>query len=430
MASTKMAGADATWLHMDRPRNHMVVNTVLWFGGDVDLAAIERSFLERVVPHFEVFRSRPSDPPITLGLVMPRWEPVEVDARDHVFLIRLPEPGDDCALHTYIGREAAHALDHRIPLWQLHLIEGHRDGAAVLLRTHQAMGDCPALQHVLQHWADGPSGSVPPSAASTRPRVEWVDRFGIEGVSIGSVRRDAGMLGRLVTGMPSKAAVLGEDLNGVKVVTWTEPVPLAQVKQAGSIAQATVNDVALAVITAALRRCVQGVSTASRVEAIVPMTVRSRDEPLAADLGNRFGLAFLPLPIDADDVQVRILRVKASMDEIKASREAMTVFDALTALGSAPTRGAQAWVDAYARRGSVLVTDIPGPVRPVSIASHPVAGMMVWVPGTGPVGLAVSVCSYAGELRLGVIADAGVMPDATKLADALEAELRALTDAD
>jgi WS/DGAT/MGAT family acyltransferase len=430
MASTKLAGADATWLHMDRPRNHMVVNTVLWFGGDVRLEAIQQAFLARVVSRFEVLRSRPVDPPITLGLVMPRWEPVEVDARDHVFRIRLPEPGDDGALHTYIGREAAQALDHRVPLWQLHLIEGHRDGAAVLLRTHQALADGPALRCVLEQWADGSSWPAPRSDRRLRPRVEWVDRFGIEGVSIGSVKRDAGMLGKLVTGMPSKAAVLGAVLNGVKEVTWTEPVPLAKVKQAGAVAQATVNDIALAVVTAALRRCVEGVSTASRVEAIVPVTVRPRDEPIEPDLGNRFGLVFLPLPIDADDAQVRMLRVKASMDEIKTSREARTVFDALTALGSAPKRGAQAWVDAFARRGSVLVANMPGPDRPVSIASHPVGGMMLWVPSTGPVGLAVSVCSYAGEVRFGVIVDAAVMPDATKLADALETEMRAVTAAD
>ena len=120
----------------------------------------------------------------------------------------------------------------------------------------------------------------------------------------------------------------------------------------------------------------------------------------------------------------------SSVEEIKASREARTVFDALTALGSAPKRGAQAWVDAFARRGSVLVANLPGPGRPVSIASHPVEGMMLWVPSTGPVGLAVSVCSYAGEVRFGITADAAVMPDASKLADALETEVRAVTTID
>jgi WS/DGAT/MGAT family acyltransferase len=355
---------------------------------------------------------------------MPRWEAVDVDARDHVFRIRLPTPGCDKELHTYIGREAAQALDHAVPLWQLHLIEGYRDGAAVLLRTHHALGDGPALMHVLEQWADGPSEPSSPSNGSKRPKVHPVDRFGVEGVSIGSVKRDAEMLGKLVTGMPSRAVVLGEDLNGVKTVTWTEPVPIDQVKKAGAIVQATVNDVSLAVVTAALRRCVEDASTAPQVEAIVPVTVRRVDEPLD-DLGNRFGLVVVPLPADAEDPLVRILRVQASMDEIKQSREARTVFDALTALGSAPTKGAQAWVDAFARRGSVVITNVAGPASAMTVASHPVDGMMLWMPGTGRVGLTISVCSYAGHIRFGIFADAAVMPNATRLAAALERELRA-----
>ena len=56
MSSTPMAGADATWLHMDRPRNLMIVNIVLWFDGEVEWTALEDSFFERVVERFEVFR--------------------------------------------------------------------------------------------------------------------------------------------------------------------------------------------------------------------------------------------------------------------------------------------------------------------------------------------------------------------------------------
>jgi hypothetical protein len=32
MSSHTMSGADAAWLHMDRPTNLMVINSVLWFG--------------------------------------------------------------------------------------------------------------------------------------------------------------------------------------------------------------------------------------------------------------------------------------------------------------------------------------------------------------------------------------------------------------
>jgi hypothetical protein len=63
----------------------------------------------------------------------------------------------------------------------------------------------------------------------------------------------------------------------------------------------------------------------------------------------------------------------------------------------------------------------------VAVASHPVDGMVLWMPGSGPVGLAISICSYDGHLRFGILADAAVLPDATTLAAALEEEMRAVS---
>ena len=36
----QMDPADVAWLHMDRPTNLMVVNTVLWFDAPVDQASV------------------------------------------------------------------------------------------------------------------------------------------------------------------------------------------------------------------------------------------------------------------------------------------------------------------------------------------------------------------------------------------------------
>ncbi len=42
----QMDPADAAWLHMDRPTNLMVVNTVLWFDAPVDQASVLQVFAE------------------------------------------------------------------------------------------------------------------------------------------------------------------------------------------------------------------------------------------------------------------------------------------------------------------------------------------------------------------------------------------------
>ena len=40
----RMDPADVAWLHMDRPTNPMVVNTVLWFDVPVDQASVLQVF--------------------------------------------------------------------------------------------------------------------------------------------------------------------------------------------------------------------------------------------------------------------------------------------------------------------------------------------------------------------------------------------------
>ena len=45
----RMDPADVAWLHMDRPRNLMVVNTLPWFDAPVDQASVLQLFQERVV---------------------------------------------------------------------------------------------------------------------------------------------------------------------------------------------------------------------------------------------------------------------------------------------------------------------------------------------------------------------------------------------
>ena len=416
MSSTPMAGADATWLHMDRPRNLMIVNIVLWFDGEVEWTALEDSFFERVVERFEVFRSRAVDPPLTMGLMAPRWEPVEVSRVDHIRLVRLPDPGDDPELHRYIAREVARPLDDRVPLWQLHLIEGYANGGAVLLRSHHALGAGPTLMHMLDAWSGSPPAGKDPSMPM-RPlskRAGW---------SVGGIGGDAGVLAKLVSGLPSKAGVLGGRLGGAKSVAWTAPVPLESIKQLARETDSKVNDVGLALVAGSLRRGVEGAAGAL-VEAMVPVNVRAKEQPIEYSMGNRFGLVTIKLPTDVDNARERIARVKADMDRIKSTHEAQVVFDALTVLGATPRQSAQAWVDAFSRRASVVITNINGPQQPLHLGSVEIGGMVLWVPATGPIGLGVSICSYAGVVRFGVIADTAAVPDPQRAVQALDEEIQ------
>jgi diacylglycerol O-acyltransferase / wax synthase len=414
MTATRMAGADATWLHMDRPHNLMLVQTVLWFEGEADWGAIVESFFERVVARFEVFGSRPLDPPVTLGLLAPRWQPVEVNRADHIRRVRLPHPGGTAQLHRYIAKQLSTPLDRRVPLWQLHLIDGFEQGGAILLRTHHAIGDGSALVRMLVTWA---------GAEPQRDRGSMGGGAGRSASPGGGITADAGMLVKLVAGLPTRAGLLGEDLSGVKSVAWTAPVPLDRIKRLSAATGSTVNDVALAFVAGALRRSVEGAAKSGRVEAIIPVNLRTQEPPFETGMGNHFGLVFTTLPTDVGDLRERIARVKADMDRIKSTHEARIVFDALTAIGATPQSGAQAWVDSFSRRASLIVTNIAFPMYTLTIGSSQIKGIVAWVPTTGPLGLGVSICSYAGVVRLGVNADTAVMPDPGPFTLALDAEI-------
>ena len=91
----RMDPVDVAWLHMDRPANLMVVNTVLWFDAPVDQASVPQVFGERVVSRFRRFRQRAADPALALApWAAPEWaDNAGFALADHVSRMRLPGAG-------------------------------------------------------------------------------------------------------------------------------------------------------------------------------------------------------------------------------------------------------------------------------------------------------------------------------------------------
>ena len=181
---------------------------------------------------------------------------------------------------------------------------------------------------------------------------------------------------------------------------WTRPVPAGAVRAAAGAAGSTVNDLMLTAITAALRRyLLEHDAPADEVIVIVPVNLRPAGAPLPAGLGNQFGLAFVRLPTGETDQGRRRARVKAQMDQVKNSHEGVFVYTMLQWMGQLPAAVQNAWVDAFAGQATAIVTNVSGPPHRIQITGTPVAGMAGWVPVTGPLGLGLSIISYAGQLR-------------------------------
>ena len=95
-------------------------------------------------------------------------------------------------------------------------------------------------------------------------------------------------------------------------------------------------------------------------------------------------------------------------------------------MGLTPAEVEKIAIDLFAAKASMVVTNVPGPQQPLYLAGTPVRGVLVWAPMSGSVAMSVSILSYDGRVTVGVMADAGLVPDPGRIADGFERELRRL----
>src|SRR5450759_5097916 len=102
-------------------------------------------------------------------------------------------------------------------------------------------------------------------------------------------------------------------------------------------------------------------SPVDEVRALVPVNLRRPGAPLPRKLGNRFGLVFLALPVGLADPSERMAKLRARMDGLKRSPEGAVLFGILNTIGLIPTQVESVLVDILATKGTMVVTDVPGP---------------------------------------------------------------------
>jgi hypothetical protein len=83
-------------------------------------------------------------------------------------------------------------------------------------------------------------------------------------------------------------------------------------------------------------------------------------------------------------------------------------------------------VELFTARATTVVTNVPGPRQEVYFAGSPVSGVLVWAPRSGSVGMSVAIFSYAGQITVGLMVDAGLVPEPGQIIDEFEREMEAL----
>jgi len=239
--------------------------------------------------------------------------------------------------------------------------------------------------------------------------------------------KGAGVLARLATMPADPESLFKGNLCTRKVCAWSKIMPLDEVKAFAKANGATINDVLLAGVVGALRRYmirrnfdVDGVN----IRAVVPVNLRPESE--IVKLGNRFGLVFLALPIGVEDRGERLVELKRRMDAIKASSEPMVIYALLNAVGMTGPKVESLALKLFGSKATAVMTNVPGPRKEIYLAGKAMRSMMFWVPQSAKLGLGVSILSYAGQVRLGVATDSGLVPDPQSIIEAFQEEMAAM----
>ncbi|HVS01310.1 MAG TPA: wax ester/triacylglycerol synthase family O-acyltransferase [Thermoanaerobaculia bacterium] len=400
---------------------------------------------ERLLP-IPRFRQRV----VAEGRGMPRWElDPHFDLASHVAEIVLPAPADEAALQALVGGMMTTPLPADRPLWRFHLVRGYEGGSAVIGQLHHCIADGIALMLVLLTLTDvdgepallaggSPLAGLFQRAAAAVERARsfaeevMPEALGLMLRSPRAVRRwgmwpmvaGAGALGRLVLRRPDPRTPLKGRLGGAKRVAWSRPIPLERVKGLSRRLGGTINDVLPSALAGALGSYLR--TRGDRVEglsfrAAVPVNLRTLDR--MAELGNRFGLIFLSLPVGIADPLARLAEMRRRTAALKGSPEPLVTYGILGAMGRLSHTLQRQVVRIFGTKATTVLTNVPGPRRALAVAGHRLRGLMFWVPQSGNLGLGLSICSYAGEVRLGVASDSGLVPDPEVIVGAFEEEL-------
>ena len=453
-----LSNLDAAILGLEDKTNLMMIAGLLTFSRPIDVARLKNLLTERWLSQRRM-RQRVVRPDLLLARAYWEDDPV-FNLNAHVRRIALPAPGDRQVLQEVASDLVSMPLDYSKPLWQFHVIDNYGAGGALLLRIHHAIADGLALAELMRHLCDdqpqvaqwtapptpGANGQIPETTIELGRQLGLAAYFGrrlarrlvITGLDVlsdpekgrqlldrGAAQAQSAL--QLALKVTENDVVAEQSLSVRKQVAWAHPIPLPQIKELQKVLGGTLNDLMVTALVGGLRRYllandqpVNGV----RFRAAIPVNLRPEQD--SARLGNQFGVVLLAMPLAMANPEERLAEVRARMDALKQSPEAVTSYRLISALGFAPPEVVQVLVRQFSTLASAVITNVPGPETERYLAGEKIEEVMFWAPHAGRVGLAVSIYSFAGKVNVGVLSDARGMVEPGAFIAHFEAEFAAM----
>lgn len=457
MTVNRLTGFDSSLLTMEAPDQPMTGCGLF----ELDTSTMPhgysfenfRAALDKLIVALPEFRMKLADS--RLNLDMPVWvDDVDFDLDRHLHRVELPRPGGRRELSHLVGRLTAGRMDRSRPLWDMWVIEGVATDAcfsgpvAVLLRQHHVMADGATALDIFSRLcptsADAP---VPPA----RPGVGHPGR---QAIALDGLVRFAArpwllltkVLPAALTGAvrarrrKSTAAlftaprtVFNGNVTERRNVAFVQ-LDLGDVRAVRTKYGVTVNDVTAAVAAGALRTFLlaRDALPHNPLVAAMPISVFDPSRPGRNQLSSMD--SSLCTHIDDPAQRIRSINEASTAAKQHVSTIGLTLLQdwmqCAPGLLALLARLYRLSGQAHRRpRYNLTLSNVRGPDEQTYLLGSAVKGRYAFGPIFHGSGLMIVAMSQGGNLDLGLVACADLVPDLWELADAFPAALRELLDA-
>jgi diacylglycerol O-acyltransferase len=443
-----MSPMDASFLHIEDADHPMHIGGVSIFEGPAPAFEHLEQMVASKLDMVPRYRQKVRFVPFNLG--RPVWvEDPYFSLGYHLRHTALPQPGTEDVLRRTSARVFAQHLDRTKPLWEIWMVEGLSGSRwALLSKVHHCMVDGVSATDLMTVMFDDSPAAEPerpwlpepePSGAElllrslSRQALNPSEQLRAVRAAARRPRATVAAAGDLLKGVTSAAGLLRplerSSLTGPVGPhrTWsTARASLRDVKAVRGALGGTVNDVVLTLASGGLRTLLasRGEEVDGRtIRALVPVSVRSAGE--RGVYNNRVSAMFAELPIGIADPAERLSAIRAQMDGLKQSKQAVAG-DVLTSLSGFAPALLLALAGRLAARSPSLgvqtgVTNVPGPQQPLQTLGRRLVESFPFVPVIGNVRISIAIFSYDGTLYFGVTGDYDSSSDVDVLTTGVEA---------
>lgn len=480
----RLSGIDATFLYAETPEQPIVVNGVVTLdvsemrgGYSFDRLRIEFARRLKEIPQF---RRRLYDSAFNLG--HPAWvEDYELDIRDHVKRLVMPNAHAPRAVEETCGVLASRPLDRSRPLWEAFVLEDPEDPdiVTVLVRAHHSVIDGMTASKLISLLTGSPDDY--PERDPGLMRIEAGGKNAVQLIVGGAVDyvtrpwRIARLLPATVALPFAMRKVGGGDadaaaLPGVddELPKSTESVPerpgqgmpvpfsaprtrfnatltphrslataalrLDDVNRVKNAFGVKVNDVFLAAVGGGLRHYLghHDDLPEKSLSAVVPVSVHTETHGRS---NNKISVMFSHLGTDIADPVERLSSLRSGSPRVKSQSSTMRPSFVQDWASMSPGTVLNLGLSLYRQFRlaeyipvvyNLIVSNVPGPTEPVYFLGARVRHLYPMGPLLHGFGLNVTAFSLGEHLNIGVIACEHLVPDPERVTRAIEDEFAAL----